>query len=86
MIPGQGVVLGYGTGRELAEFFLRYGPPGGLLAMVLISTVLWSLVCAATFEFARRYQVFDYRRFFQLLLGTPASQPARVGFSPRLSR
>lgn len=73
-LPGlvfQSVVIagGYGTGRELAEFFLRYGPRGGLLAMVLISTVLWSLVCAATFEFARRFQLFDYRRFFQRLLG-----------------
>ena len=48
-LPGfvfQSVVIagGYGTGRELAEFFLSYGPLGGLLAMVLISTVIWSAV------------------------------------------
>lgn len=60
---------GYGTGRELVEFFLRYGPLGGLLAMLLISTVIWSAVCAASFEFARLHRHFDYRTFFQALLG-----------------
>ncbi|MEE8583594.1 MAG: hypothetical protein V3T83_01960 [Acidobacteriota bacterium] len=74
LLPGlvfQSVVIagGYGTGRELAEFFLSYGPGGGLLAMLLISMPLWSLVCAASFEFARCHQAFDYRHFFQKLLG-----------------
>ncbi len=74
LLPGfvfQSLVIagGYGTGRELVEFFLRFGPLGGLLAMLLVSTVLWSLVCAATFEFARHFNAFDYRSFFQKLLG-----------------
>ena len=48
ILPGfvfQSVVIagGYGTGRELAEFFLMEGPVGGLLAMG-VSTLLWSLV------------------------------------------
>lgn len=60
---------GYGTGREIAEFFLSYGPTGGLLAMVLVSTAIWSAVCAASFEFARIFRSYDYRRFFIHLLG-----------------
>jgi uncharacterized membrane protein YkvI len=73
-LPGfvfQSVVIagGYGTGRELAEFFLRHGPLGGLLAMVLISTVIWSAVCATSFEFARTFKSYEYRGFFSHLLG-----------------
>lgn len=73
LLPGfvfQSVVIagGYGTGRELAEFFLMEGPVGGLLAM-LVSTLLWSLVCAVTYELARVTKSFDYRTFFQGLLG-----------------
>jgi uncharacterized membrane protein YkvI len=74
LLPGfvfQSVVIagGYGTGRELVEFFLSYGPLGGLLAMVLVSTVIWSVVCASSFEFARRFRSYDYRTFFTQLLG-----------------
>jgi uncharacterized membrane protein YkvI len=73
LLPGfvfQSVVIagGYGTGRELAEFFLMEGPVGGLLAMG-VSTLLWSLVCVVTYEFARRAGTFDYRTFFKKLLG-----------------
>ncbi len=74
LLPGfvfQSVVIagGYGTGRELVEFFLSYGPLNGLLAMLLISTVIWSAVCAASFEFARVFRAYDYRTFFRNLLG-----------------
>ncbi|MGD8727006.1 MAG: hypothetical protein PVH40_05130 [Gemmatimonadales bacterium] len=73
-LPGfvfQSVVIagGYGTGRELAEFFLAYGPLAGLLAMVFISTVIWSAVCAVSFEFARTFRSFEYRGFCINLLG-----------------
>ncbi len=60
---------GYGTGRELVEFFLAEGPLGGLLAMLLVSTVIWSAVCASSFEFARLFRAYDYRSFFRNLLG-----------------
>jgi hypothetical protein len=45
LLPGlviQSLVIagGYGTGRELVEFFLSYGPLGGLLAMVAVNTVI----------------------------------------------
>ena len=73
LLPGfvfQSVVIagGYGTGRELVEFFLTQGPIGGLLAMA-VSTAIWSAVCAATFEFARLFRAYDYRSFFSHLLG-----------------
>lgn len=73
LLPGfvfQSVVIagGYGTGRELVEFFLTQGPLGGLLA-IAITTVIWSAVSMVTFELARLWGTFDYRRFFQHLLG-----------------
>jgi uncharacterized membrane protein YkvI len=74
LLPGfvfQSVVIagGYGTGRELVEFFLSYGPLAGLLAMTLVSTVIWSAVCVVSFELARLFRVYDYRHFFKVLLG-----------------
>jgi uncharacterized membrane protein YkvI len=73
LLPGfafKAVVIGggYATGRELAEFFLPSGPWGGLAAMVL-AMVIWSLVCAVTFTFARATRAYDYRTFFERLLG-----------------
>lgn len=79
LLPGflfQSVVVagGYGTGREMVEFFLSHGPVGGLLALTL-STVIWSAVAAVSFELARTFRAFDYRSFFRQLLG-----PAWVSF------
>ncbi len=37
--------------------------------MLLVTTVMWSVILAATFEFARMFRAFDYRTFFQRLLG-----------------
>lgn len=73
LLPGlafKAVVIGggYATGRELAEFFLPSGPQGGLLA-ILLAMVIWSLVCAVTFCFARTTTSWDYRTFFKNLLG-----------------
>jgi uncharacterized membrane protein YkvI len=73
-LPGfvfQSVTIGggYGTGRELVEYFLNHGPVGGLLGMLLVTTVMWSVILAATFEFARVFRAFDYRTFFQRMLG-----------------
>jgi uncharacterized membrane protein YkvI len=59
---------GYATGRELAEFFLPSGPRGGLLAM-LLATAIWSVICSITFQLAFVRGSFDYRSFFQSLLG-----------------
>jgi uncharacterized membrane protein YkvI len=74
LLPGfvfQSVIIagGYGTGRELIEYFLNFGPLGGLLGMLLVTTVMWSLVLAVTFEFSRKFHAYDYRTFFKQLLG-----------------
>ena len=73
VLPGlafKAVVIGggYATGREIAEFFLPAGPWGGIAAMA-VATVIWCVVCAATFVFARRLRERDYRSFFRALLG-----------------
>ena len=73
LLPGfafKAVVIGggYATGRELAEYFLPSGPWGGLAA-ILLSTILFSVVCALTFLFARAVGAQDYRTFFKQLLG-----------------
>jgi uncharacterized membrane protein YkvI len=73
VLPGfafKAVVIGggYATGRELAEFFLPCGPRAGLLGMA-VAAVIWSVVCALTFSFARATRSYDYRSFFRELLG-----------------
>ncbi|RJX25395.1 MAG: hypothetical protein C4554_07510 [Dethiobacter sp.] len=73
LVPGfifQSVIIGggYGTGRELVEFFTQYGPLGGLLGM-LITIIFFALVIVATYEFARLFKAYDYRTFFKKLLG-----------------
>lgn len=59
---------GYGTGREVIEFFTRFGLLGGLFGIVVASGV-FALVLACTYEFARVFQVYDYRTFFGKLIG-----------------
>ncbi len=73
-VPGivfQSVVIagGYGTGRELVEFFLNYGALGGLIAMCTVSVLTWSIMSAVSFEFARVFKTYNYRPFFKKLLG-----------------
>lgn len=73
LLPGfvfQSVIIsgGYSTGRELIEFFMGSGPVNGLLGMIA-TMLMWSLVLALTFEFARIHAAYDYRSFFKALLG-----------------
>ncbi|MCB2114517.1 MAG: hypothetical protein KDD85_13370 [Parvularculaceae bacterium] len=73
LLPGfifQSVTIGggYGTGREIAEFFLSHGAVGGLLGLC-VTTIVWSIMLAICFEFARIHRSFDYRSFFSALLG-----------------
>lgn len=73
LLPGfifQSTIIAgaYGSGRELAEFFLGYGPVGGLLGMA-VTTVIFSIVLVVSYEFARRFRLFDYRSFAKALLG-----------------
>ena len=73
LLPGfvfKGVVIGggYATGRELVEFFFGSGPRGALQG-ILLAMLIWSVVCAAAFLFARLVRAYDYRSFFKQLLG-----------------
>jgi len=73
VLPGfifQSAIIGgaYGSGKELAEFFLGHGPVGGLLGMA-VTMVVFSVVLMVAFEFARKFRLFDYRSFCRSLLG-----------------
>jgi uncharacterized membrane protein YkvI len=73
LLPGfamKAVIIGggYATGRELAEYFLPAGPWGGLAGMIL-AMLVWSVVAATTFAYARKVGALDYRAFFANLLG-----------------
>ena len=73
IIPGavfQSVMVGggYGTGREIVEYFTSYGLWGGLFG-IGISFAVIAIILALTFEFSRLFQVYDYRNFFRRLLG-----------------
>jgi uncharacterized membrane protein YkvI len=74
LLPGlifQGVVIagGYGTGRELVEYFMRFGLLGGLLGMFGVTLVCWALILAVTFEFSRKFRAYDYRTLLKKILG-----------------
>ena len=73
LLPGlifQSVTIGggYGTGRELVEFFLTQGPKNGYFGMIT-SMLVWSLVMAISFELARIGKNYNYRTFLRSLLG-----------------
>lgn len=73
LLPGfifQSVIMagGYGTGRELVEFFLNLGPISSLLGLI-VAGAIWAFICAISFEFARCFKAYDYRTFFHHLLG-----------------
>lgn len=73
LIPGfifQSVVIGggYGTGAEIAQYFGVSGLVGGLMGMV-VTMLVWSLLCAVTFEFVRLFQTFDYNTMMGKLMG-----------------
>lgn len=73
LVPGavfQSVLVGggYGTGREIVEFFTRYGALGGLLG-IAVTWLCWAVVLGITYEFARVFRTYNYRDFFRILLG-----------------
>ena len=67
----QGVLIGggYATGREIVEYFMQYGPLGGILGMFGITLIIWAIILALTFEFSRKFQNYDYRSLLKNLLG-----------------
>ncbi len=73
LVPGAVLVSvvmggGYGTGREVIEYFTRYGALGGLLGAG-VATAVFALVLVCTYEFARVFRAYDYRVFFKALIG-----------------
>lgn len=73
LLPGailQSVMIGggYGTGREVVEYFTSHGTVGGLFGM-LTTTVAIAIVFTVSLEISRRFRVYDYRNFFKVLLG-----------------
>ena len=73
LLPGavlQSVMIGggYGTGRELVEFFTRFGMAGGLMGQ-LLATLIIAAIFAVTLALSTRFKAYDYRSFFKLLLG-----------------
>lgn len=74
VMPGlvfQGVLIGggYGTGREIVEYFMQFGPLGGVLGLFTITLPVWAVTLAVTFEFARMFGSYDYRSLLMNLLG-----------------
>jgi uncharacterized membrane protein YkvI len=73
LLPGvifQALVIsgGYGTGAELTQFFLARGLMGALLGLA-VTLIIWAVVCAVTYEFARVFRAYNYRAAFRTLLG-----------------
>ena len=73
ILPGlifQSLVIGggYGTGRELVEFFLLLGPKSGLYGMI-VSLIIWCIVLSFTFDLSRKFHAYDYRSFLKNVLG-----------------
>ncbi len=89
LLPGfvfQSIIIagGYGTGRELVEFFLRFGTLGGLLGMLLPAMVVVSITCAIAFELARLSGCYDYRSFLRQLLGRTHRRRGKSASRPAL--
>lgn len=73
VVPGavfQSVMVGggYGTGREIVEYFTNFGMLGGLLAFG-VAAIVFAVVLSLTFELSRQSAAYDYRSFFKRLLG-----------------
>ncbi len=73
LLPGavlQSVVVagGYGTGREVVEYFTTQGIYSGLLGILVASITMGAIFCLCL-ELSRVFQVYNYRTFFQVLLG-----------------
>lgn len=73
IVPGavfQSLMIGggYGTGREIVEYYSRYGIMGGL-AGLLLATLCFAVLLSVSFALAREFTAYDYRRFLRELLG-----------------
>lgn len=65
----QSVLIGggYATGREIVEYGAKYGPRGWLAVLAIF--VGFTVMAALTFEVARVFRAYDYKRFIRRLIG-----------------
>jgi uncharacterized membrane protein YkvI len=59
---------GYGTGREVVEFFTRHGTYEGIYGLIFAGVCV-AVLSAFTFEIARQVKAYDYRTFMKELIG-----------------
>jgi uncharacterized membrane protein YkvI len=66
----QSVMIGggYGTGREVVEYFTRFGAVGGLLGLAAATAGL-AVVLGMTYDRARGAAAYDYRSFVRSIAG-----------------
>ena len=62
------VAGGYGTGREVVEFYTRHGAYEGICGLIAAAISI-AVITALTFELARSLRAYDYRTFFKALIG-----------------
>ena len=72
-VPGivfQSCVIagGYGTGRELVEYFMGYSTEGWLARHVYHISAGVVLICAISFMFAQIFKKYDYKSFMKELI------------------
>ena len=72
LLPGivfQSVLIGgaYATGREIVEYGAKFGAQGVWAILTLM--VGFSVTAAIAYEFARRFELYDYRSFVRALIG-----------------
>jgi len=65
---------GFGSGRELWQFFARFGNSGAL--GVLLATLLFILLAMSTIYIARFYQCQNHQDFLRIILPSPVARLA----------
>jgi len=66
----QSVMIGggYGTGREIVEYFSRHGLTAGLLGLG-VAFISFAVIITGIFELSRRWSAYDYMSFISRLIG-----------------
>jgi uncharacterized membrane protein YkvI len=59
---------GFGTGREIVEYFSSNGALGAFLGMGL-AFLIFSIIISMTFALSQRYSLYNYQSFFRKLVG-----------------
>jgi uncharacterized membrane protein YkvI len=59
---------GFGTGREIVEYFSSNGAVGALLGIALAFGI-FALIISMTFSLSQKHSLYNYQGFFQELIG-----------------